>query len=81
MTAVRVPEELWDTRVVPQGVVSSWYYDEGARVEAGAVLAVIMVEKSEYDIEAPAAGRLHIIADANTTVVPGAVIGDIANSQ
>ena len=77
MTAVCVPQGLWDTKVVPEGVVSSWYYDEGAEVEKGAVLAVIMVEKTEYDIVAPVSGKLHIIADTDAIVVPGSQLASL----
>ena len=77
MTALQVPAELWDVRMVPEGVVSRWYFDEGDEVEAGTVVAVIMVEKTEYDIEAPAAGKLHILADTDAVVVPGSVLADI----
>ena len=81
MTAVSIPDGLWDIKLVPEGVVSSWYYDEGSEVEAGSVVAVIMVEKSEYDIESPASGKLHILADTDAVVVPGTVIAEIAASD
>jgi pyruvate/2-oxoglutarate dehydrogenase complex dihydrolipoamide acyltransferase (E2) component len=78
LTEVRVPEGLWDVKDVPEGVVSNWYYDDGAAVEEGTVVAVVMVEKSEFDIVAPASGVLHISADTNAVVVPGSVIATVA---
>jgi len=77
---VSIPDDLWDTGVVPEGVVSNWLYDEGATVEKGEVVAVIMVEKTEYDIEAPASGKLHIVSDQDAAVTPGTVIADIEES-
>jgi pyruvate/2-oxoglutarate dehydrogenase complex dihydrolipoamide acyltransferase (E2) component len=77
---VSIPGDLWDTGVVPEGVVSNWLYDEGATVEKGEVVAVIMVEKTEYDVEAPASGKLHIVADQDAAVTPGTVIADIEES-
>ena len=77
MTELRVPEGLWDTGIVPEGVISNWYFDEGSSVEAGSVVAVIMVEKTEYDIEAPASGKLHILTETNGVVAPGNLIGQI----
>jgi pyruvate/2-oxoglutarate dehydrogenase complex dihydrolipoamide acyltransferase (E2) component len=74
---VRIPDGLWDTSVVAEGVVSTWFFDEGAEVEAGSVVAVIMVEKSEYDIEAPASGKLHITTQPDAPVTPGSVIAEI----
>ena len=75
--AFRIPDDLWDIRVIPEGVVSSWYYEDGDEVTEGAVLAVIMVEKSELDIVAPKSGKLHILADTNAVVIPGTVIASI----
>jgi len=77
LTEVRIPEGLWDTSVVAEGVISNWYFDEGSSVEAGSVIAVIMVEKTEYDIEAPASGKLHILTETKGMVTPGALIGQI----
>lgn len=74
---VRIPDDLWDTEVVPEGVVSNWLYEEGAAVEEGTVVAVIMAEKTEYDIEAPTAGKLHIVIGADVPVTPGTVIAEI----
>ena len=76
---VRIPDGLWDTSVVAEGVVSTWFFDEGAEVDAGSVVATIMVEKTEYDIEAPASGKLHITIQPDEPVVPGSVIAEIKN--
>ena len=81
MTEVRIPEDMWDIRVIPEGVVSTWYYDEGDDVTEGSVVAVIMVEKTELDIVAPQSGKLHILADTNAVVVPGTVIGSIESGN
>lgn len=78
---VRIPDDLWDTAIVPEGVVSNWLYDEGAAVEQGTVVAHIMAEKTEYDIEAPASGTLHIIAATDVAVTPGTVIAEIEDQD
>ena len=75
---VTIPKDLWDTSVVAEGVVNNWLYDEGAMVEKGTVVAVVMAEKTEYDIEAPATGKLHIVTGASVPVKPGTVIAEIA---
>ena len=77
MTEIRVPEGLWDTATTPEGVVINWFYDDGAAVEAGVVVAEIMVAKTQYQIEAPSAGRLRILASIDAVVVPGAVLGSV----
>lgn len=53
---VTIPADLWAEDV--PAVISSWYYDEGDTVEEGAVIADLMVEKSTFELIAPATGRL-----------------------
>jgi pyruvate/2-oxoglutarate dehydrogenase complex dihydrolipoamide acyltransferase (E2) component len=74
---VRVPEDLWDVEEAAEGVVVNWFYEEGAEVPAGAVLAELAVEKLTYEITAPAAGRLHIEAPVDAAVRPGQLLGRI----
>jgi pyruvate/2-oxoglutarate dehydrogenase complex dihydrolipoamide acyltransferase (E2) component len=77
MTDVRIPEDLWDPEKTAEGVVSNWFYDDGAEVPEGATLAEIAVEKSTYEITAPAKGRLHIEVPKDGVVQPGTVIARI----
>ena len=77
MSEIRVPDGLWDTNATPEGVVINWFFDDGAAVEAGAVVAEIMVAKTQYQIESPSAGRLRIQAPVDAVVVPGAVLGTV----
>jgi pyruvate/2-oxoglutarate dehydrogenase complex dihydrolipoamide acyltransferase (E2) component len=46
-------------------------------VEAGAKVAELMVEKTVFDITAPAAGELHILVPKDGVVRPGTLIGRI----
>ncbi len=78
MTEVRVPEGLWDAAKTPEAVIVNWYYLDGAAVEAGVTLVEIMVEKTQFEIVAPAAGTLQILAAPETVVTPGTVIGRLA---
>ncbi len=78
MTEVRVPEGLWDAAKTPEAVIVNWYYADGAVVEAGVTLVEIMVEKTQFEIVAPAAGTLQILAAPETVVTPGPVIGRLA---
>lgn len=77
MADVTIPPDLWDVRTIPEGVVSNWFYRDGARVAAGAKIAEVMAEKSAYDIAAPADGTLRILVAKDGSVTPGAVIGRI----
>jgi pyruvate/2-oxoglutarate dehydrogenase complex dihydrolipoamide acyltransferase (E2) component len=75
MTDITVPEDLWDTE--DEGVIFSWVYADGALVEQGRLVAELTVEKAQLELNAPASGRLRILAPAETVVRKGTVIGRI----
>jgi pyruvate/2-oxoglutarate dehydrogenase complex dihydrolipoamide acyltransferase (E2) component len=75
MTDITVPDDLWDTD--DEGVIFSWVYADGALVEQGRLVAELTVEKAQLELNAPASGRLKILAPAETVVRKGAVIGRI----
>jgi pyruvate/2-oxoglutarate dehydrogenase complex dihydrolipoamide acyltransferase (E2) component len=75
MTDITVPEDLWDTD--DEGVIFSWVYGDGAVVEQGRLVAELTVEKAQLELNAPASGRLKILAPAETVVRKGSVIGRI----
>jgi pyruvate/2-oxoglutarate dehydrogenase complex dihydrolipoamide acyltransferase (E2) component len=75
MTDITVPEDLWDTD--DEGVIFSWVYADGAVVEQGKLVAELTVEKAQLELNAPASGRLKILAPADTVVRKGTVIGRI----
>ena len=75
MTDITVPEDLWDTD--DEGVIFSWVYSDGAIVQQGRLLAELTVEKAQLELNAPASGRLKILAPAETVVRKGTVIGRI----
>lgn len=75
---IAIPQGLWDTGKTPEGVVANWFYREGSTVPAGATVAEIMVEKTNYEIAAPTAGTLHVLISKDGVVRPGSVIGRIS---
>jgi pyruvate/2-oxoglutarate dehydrogenase complex dihydrolipoamide acyltransferase (E2) component len=75
MTDITVPEDLWDTD--DEGVIFAWVYADGALVQQGRLIAEVTVEKAQLELNAPASGRLKILAPAETVVRKGAVIGRI----
>jgi pyruvate/2-oxoglutarate dehydrogenase complex dihydrolipoamide acyltransferase (E2) component len=77
---IAVPQGLWDTGKVPEGIVANWFFREGGVVQAGATVAELMVEKTTYEIAAPVAGRLHVLIPKDGVVRPGMVIGRIEES-
>lgn len=80
MADIVVPPDLWDAATTPEGIVANWFYANGASVPAGATVAELMVEKSSFDIAAPAAGPLYIVVPKDGVVTPGMVIGHIDGS-
>ncbi len=74
---VVIPENLWEPHGDEEAVLIGWQAQDGASVEAGAVIAEIMVEKVTIDIEAPASGRLAIVTPVDTPVHLGDVIAKI----
>lgn len=60
-----------------EGVLVSWYVDEGARVAADQVVAEVQVDKVSADVLAPAPGVLHRLVEEESTVHQGDPIGRI----
>ncbi|NLI18121.1 MAG: biotin/lipoyl-binding protein [Actinomycetales bacterium] len=60
-----------------EGVVSTWFVDDGQSVTAGQLLAEVMVEKASVEVSAPAAGVVRLLVAEETAVIQGAVIARI----
>lgn len=71
---VRIPD-IWEED--EEGVITAWLVDDGAEVESGDTLAEIMVQKVQYELEAPFSGVLNIAKDVDETVEKGDVIATI----
>ncbi len=76
MTDVVFPT-LAKERPEAEGVVSTWFVDDGATVAAGQLLAEVMVDKAAVEVSAPAAGVVHLLVAEEDTVTQGAVIARI----
>ena len=74
-TDIVIPETLWDEDT--EAAITSWLISDGAEVEAGALIAEIMTEKVQHEIEAPATGIVRILRDVDAVVAKGDVIGRI----
>ncbi|MGD9811613.1 MAG: biotin/lipoyl-containing protein [Sphingobium sp.] len=75
MTDIVVPSGLWEAS--DTAVIASWLYGDGDAVQAGAVIAEIMVEKSSFEVTAPANGVLRIGLEEESEVSAGQVIGSV----
>lgn len=62
---------------INEGVLSQWLVEDGAEIKAGQPLYTLESEKSAQEIEAPASGRLKILAQTGETYKVGAVLAEI----
>lgn len=75
MADVNIPLDLWNDDM--EGAVSVWFFEEGDRVTEGDALCEVMVEKSTFEIAAPASGVLAIVALVEEPVSRGDLIARI----
>jgi len=75
MADVIVPEDLWEEDT--QGVLLTWLFDDGDQVDAGDMLAEVMVDKAQFEIASPCSGTLRIVKDVDDPVDRGDVIGAV----
>ena len=74
---VTVPD-VWGDDKSKEGVVINWFFEAGARVKQGDVIAEGMVEKVNFEIEAPASGVLaRVLAPVNAPIRPGTPLAEI----
>ena len=77
MVDLKVPDDLWATSTMPEGVVERWLVPNGASVKAGDPVAMIRIEEALHEIVAPAEGRLAIAAVENSVIEPGTLLGQL----
>ena len=74
-TEITVPTDLWEGDT--EGVITAWLVNDGGEVAEGDLVAEVMVEKAQYEIEAPATGRLGIAKEEDEVVSKGSVIATL----
>ncbi|WP_151178795.1 lipoyl domain-containing protein [Hypericibacter terrae] len=75
MVSVAIPPDMWAEDM--EGVVSAWLFEEGDRVREGDLIAEVMVEKTSYDLTAPASGILRILVGQDVPFRRGAEVARI----
>lgn len=60
-----------------EGVLTGWLRPAGARVETGEPILEITTEKVTFEVQSPAAGILHHVADVGTSLQVEALLGYI----
>ncbi len=78
MSDIRITEDLWATRLMPEGVLGAWRVSDGTRVSAGEPIAEVEIEGARYEIVAPFAGRLFQDVAAGSVIEPGSIIGRVS---
>lgn len=64
-----------------EATVIAWQVPEGAHVNRGDVVVTIETDKTEWDVEAQAAGWLHVLIPPEETVPVGRVIAFLAETE
>jgi pyruvate/2-oxoglutarate dehydrogenase complex dihydrolipoamide acyltransferase (E2) component len=75
MTPVILFEDAWEGD--EEAALTNWFFDDGATVTEGALIAEVMVAKAAYEVHAPASGRLKILAPIDAVVRKGTVLAEI----
>lgn len=75
LAVVNVPEEMCPA--TDEGVLVTWLYEDGASITEGDSIAEIMVQKAQFDVAAPASGKLRILAQRDAIVSGGMIIAEI----
>ena len=75
MSEVRVPQDLWEEDL--EGVLVAWLVDEGDSVDEGDVIAEIMVSKTQYEVPAPASGKIKQLVAPDDPVDKGSLIAEL----
>ncbi len=75
-TEVRFPV-VFEDEPDAEGVIGTWFVEDGETVAVGQVIAEVQVEKISQDVEAPAAGVVHLSVAEPVGVSQRAVIARI----
>lgn len=76
MTEVPFPP-LSTERPEAEGVLSSWFVDDGQHVDEGQTLAEVQVDKVAADVPAPVSGTVHLLVEEEEVVTQGRPIARI----
>jgi biotin carboxyl carrier protein len=77
MTYICVPTELWNTSLMPEGLLERWLVEDGAAVKAGDPVACVRINENLHEVMAPVAGRVTAMSALNSMVDPGSAIAEV----
>ncbi|RYP83262.1 biotin attachment protein [Nocardioides guangzhouensis] len=76
MTDVLFPP-LSQERLDAEGVLATWFVDDGATVAPDHLLAEVQVDKVSAEVVAPVGGVVHLLVAEEETVIQGTPIARI----
>lgn len=62
---------------VEEAEITEWLCSDGDSVDTGQAIYVLATDKTETEVESPAAGRITIIGDTETTYPVGTLVATI----
>ena len=74
MTEVRMPKLGVSMN---EGAITEWLVSDGDAVTEGQPIYMLATDKVESEIESPAAGRIRLIAELDTTYPVGELLAEI----
>ncbi|MDB5512374.1 MAG: biotin attachment protein [Enterovirga sp.] len=77
MSDIRVPDDLWATNMMPEGVLERWLVPDGDSVRAGTPLAMVRIEGALHEIISPVAGLLRVSVGSGQMIEPGSVVAQL----
>lgn len=75
MTPVIAFDAAWED--TDEAAVTNWFFDDGAIVEEGDLVAEVMLAKAAIEVRAPASGQLRILVPVDAVVPKGAKLAEI----
>jgi pyruvate/2-oxoglutarate dehydrogenase complex dihydrolipoamide acyltransferase (E2) component len=79
MIQIQLQDEAWeDIEAGTEALLDEWLVKAGDRVEAGQVVANVMVVKTSFEVVAPAAGTISkLLVDAQGNFPRGTAIAEL----
>lgn len=74
--SIIVPMDLWGED--EEAVITAWLVDNGSEVSTGQLVAEVMVEKIQYEINSTCSGVISIICEEDDVVSKGSVIAEVS---
>lgn len=67
--------DMWTNE--DEGALSKWFFEDGDPVHEGDMIATVALEKTEFEVHAPATGTIHISIPEDGVVHAGDIIARI----